>query len=94
MFFYRRGFGLMQQSLIVVGAVVATLTLSGCDDPEERADVGYTDGYAVGYNTACKIRATLVEGDFENADYARAYARGQTDGTIACNADRKAGNVR
>lgn len=60
---------------------------------DERADVGYTDGYAVGYNTACQIRATLIEGDFKNEDYSRAYANGQTDGISACNADRAAGRV-
>ena len=68
--------------------------LVGCADPDERTDVGYSDGYAVGYNTACEIRATLIDGDFENKHYAAAYASGQTDGIIACNADRAAGGVR
>lgn len=67
--------------------------LAGCSKAEERADVGYDDGYAVGYNTACEIRATLVNGDFENKHYAAAYARGQSDGIVACQADRKAGKV-
>jgi hypothetical protein len=62
-------------------------------DPEERYDVGYDDGYAVGYNTACQIRATLIEGDFDNADYARGYSQGTTDGVMACNADRAAGRT-
>jgi len=63
--------------------------LFGCDDSDERYNVGYSDGYAVGYNTACQIRATLVEGDYGNADYARGFAYGQTDGIIACNAGKK-----
>jgi hypothetical protein len=71
-------------------AAMLLLSLAGCDDPEERYDVGYDDGYAVGYNTACEIRATLIEGDFDNSDYASGYAAGQTDGIAACNADRKA----
>ena len=37
------------------------------DDGDERLDAGYSDGYAVGDNTECKIRATLIEGDFDNA---------------------------
>ena len=45
------------------------LMLSGCigEDADERLDAGYSDGYAVGYNTECKIRTTLIEGDFDNA---------------------------
>lgn len=70
-------------------AVISLLALFACDDSDERYNVGYSDGYAVGYNTACQIRATLVEGDYGNADYARGFAWGQTDGIIACNADRK-----
>lgn len=77
----------------LVTAVIALLLLASCDDADERYNAGYSDGYAVGYNTACQIRATLVEGDFDNDDYARGYAKGQTAGTIACNADRKAGRV-
>jgi len=68
--------------------VISSLVLLGCDDSEERYNAGYSDGYAVGYNTACQIRATLVEGEYSNADYARGFAQGQTDGIIACNADR------
>jgi hypothetical protein len=69
----------------------ALLLLSSCADSEERYDVGYDDGYAVGYNTACRIRATLIEGDFDNTDYARGYAEGQSAGIVACNKDRQAG---
>ena len=64
-----------------------SLTLSSCidrADPDERFDVGYSDGYAVGYNTECKIRATLIEGDFDNADYSRGYYLGLSDGATAC----------
>lgn len=66
------------------------LAVSGCieDDSDERLDVGYSDGYAVGYNTECKIRATLIEGDFDNADYSRGYYAGLTDGAEACRRDR------
>lgn len=73
---------------------LGALALAGCEKAAERRDVGYSDGYAVGYNTACEIRATLVDGDFDNPDYAKAYAAGQTDGTVACNADRAVGKVR
>lgn len=45
-------------------AAIMSVALTGCADREERADVGYDDGYAVGYNTACQILKTLVEGDF------------------------------
>ena len=66
--------------------------LSSCGgDDEEAYDRGYDDGFAVGYNTACEIRATLIDGDWSDEDYSRGYAEGQSDGTIACNADREAG---
>ena len=78
---------------LALGLFGLSITLSGCDDPEERKDVGYTDGYAVGYNTACEIRATLVDGDFENSDYAAAYASGEADGIMACNADKASGGI-
>lgn len=68
-------------------------TIIGCADADERYDTGYDDGFAVGYNTACEIRATLIEGDFENKDYARGYAQGQTDGIMQCNSDKKAGRI-
>ena len=63
------------------------IMLSACfdkNDPDERFDVGYDDGYAVGYNTECKIRTTLIEGDFDNADYSRGYYMGLTAGATAC----------
>ena len=60
------------------------LSLFGCSDPEERYDVGYDDGYAVGYNTTCKIRTTLIEGDFENENYSLGYNEGQIQGSRAC----------
>lgn len=75
-------------------SVFLLVALVACDDSNERYRAGYKDGYAVGYNTACEIRSTLVEGAFSNAGYARGYASGQTDGIIACTADRKAGRIK
>ena len=63
--------------------------LAGCSDPDERREVGYNDGYAVGYNTTCKIRTTLIEGDFDNQDYANAYRAGYADGSAACLRDNR-----
>ena len=67
---------------------MALIAITGCVDSDQRYDAGYTDGYAVGYNTACQIRATIIEGAFDDADYARGYSAGQTDGIIACNRDK------
>ncbi len=58
--------------------------LAGCTDSEERYSAGHGDGYAVGYNTACKIRATMIEGAWDSADYSRGYADGVTEGITAC----------
>ncbi len=72
----------------VVGAILLVGCLAACDDPDEKYDEGYGDGYAVGYNTTCEIRATDIYGYFDNEHYARGYARGVTDGIIACNRTR------
>lgn len=72
----------------------SAFTLTSCGGIDEDAyDSGYEDGYAVGYNTTCEIRATMIEGDWSNEDYSRGYADGQTAGTIACNADKEAGVI-
>lgn len=72
----------------LAACAAALAFLTGCSDPDERADVGFDDGYAVGYNTECQIRATLIEGDFENQAYAEAYARGRHEGAEACKRER------
>jgi len=61
------------------------LLLTSCIDADERLD----DGYAVGFNTTCKIRATLVEGDWDNKDYKRGYASGYRAGSFACRNSKK-----
>lgn len=63
-------------------AIIFILTNS-CDSTD-WADVGYSDGYAVGYNTTCNIRATLIEGKWDNSDYSEAYYAGYEDGERAC----------
>lgn len=73
----------------LITAAVVLVFLGACSDSEERADVGYSDGYAAGYNTTCKIRATLVEGDWDNRAYAEAYQRGYADGSSACIAQKQ-----
>ena len=75
-----------------MGEVAATAflasALTACDDPDERYDAGYGDGYAAGYNSTCKIRATLVEGDWDNAHYSRGYNRGYIEGSAECLAEK------
>ena len=62
--------------------------LASCGDSsrttDDWSDVGYDDGYAVGYNTTCKIRATLVEGEWDNEEYMEAYNYGYADGAADC----------
>ena len=66
-------------------AAIMIVVQSGCDEVRDgRVDVGYNDGYAVGYNTECKIRATLIEGDFDSEHYSRGYNSGLYDGAKAC----------
>jgi len=61
--------------------------ITGCDSTD-WADVGYSDGYAVGYNTTCNIRATLVEGKWNDKKYMEAYNDGYADGAAACRMSR------
>ena len=72
------------EKFLILAAIIIT-TLSGCiEDSDERFDVGYDDGYAVGYNTECKIRTTLIEGDFDSEHYSSGYNSGIYDGATAC----------
>ena len=72
----------------VVALAVPALILSSCTDPDERYDVGYDDGYAVGYNSTCEIRTTLIEGDFDNSHYQRGYDDGYRAGSEDCRRSR------
>lgn len=74
---------------ILVGTIVAMalLLISSCGESSfttDWIDVGYSDGYAVGYNTTCEIRATLVEGNWDNQEYMEAYNVGYADGAAHC----------
>lgn len=81
---------MLKQCVIVLSLAL----LPACEDESEAYDRGYSDGFAVGYNTACEIRVTLIEGDWDNSSYSSGYADGQTTGTIACNNDRRNGSVQ
>jgi hypothetical protein len=70
--------------LLGVTLAASVLLLACGPSSEERADVGYDDGYAVGYNTECEIRATMIDGDFKHSSYSYAYQRGYADGAAAC----------
>jgi hypothetical protein len=65
--------------------LVSVIALLGCGpSPDERYDTGYSDGYAEGYNTTCKIRATMVEGDWDDENYSKGYRAGNIAGAQAC----------
>ena len=52
----------MKKTLLLVLALIAV----GCgESAEARYDTGWNDGYAAGYNTTCEIRATMIEGDWD-----------------------------
>ncbi len=73
---------------LIFFVVVVLITVTSCDQFKDKSDVGYSDGYAVGYNTTCQIRVTLIEGDWDNQSYAKGYNRGYIDGANACRASR------
>ncbi len=59
-----------------------SVLVSACDSTDWK-DVGYSDGYAATINTACNFRATMIDGKFDNADYAKGYSLGANAGAAA-----------
>jgi hypothetical protein len=62
--------------------LTASILLASCDSTDWR-DVGYSDGYAATINTACKFRSTMIDGKFDNAEYAQGYSLGANAGAAA-----------
>jgi len=69
--------------IVVVAFIVVGGLLSACDS-EDQYDVGYSDGYATGYNTACKKGGTNIWGRWDDADYSRGFRDGEVDGRSDC----------
>ena len=80
----------VKKTLAILFTLLAVITVTACGpSADTRYDNGYSDGYATGYNTTCKIRATLIEGDWDDKHYSRGYQDGYSSGSSACrNADR------
>jgi len=69
-------------SLRSVSAILA-LTLIGACDSKDWESAGFQDGRAATINTTCKFRITLINGEWENAKYAKGYSRGANAGAAA-----------
>lgn len=65
------------------------VSLTGCFSSDDDYEYGYNDGYAAGYNTTCKIRATMIKGDWDDEDYSRGYRAGYEDGAFDCRNRKK-----
>ena len=74
----------MNRSSIFITTAICVSSLSACDTFEDKYDAGYDDGWAAGYNTTCKIRATMIEGDWDSESYSNGYSDGYTDGSYEC----------
>ena len=66
--------------------LAVVLAAAGCEDKAAEYDSGHSDGYAVGYNTACQIRRTLIEENWSSESYSKGYSVGMVAGINACNA--------
>ena len=64
--------------------IILIFTSACSESSDSRFDSGYSDGYASGYNTTCKIRTTMIEGDWNDKNYSAGYNAGYTDGSIDC----------
>jgi len=89
-----KGFGREYIRVILVFAFWVTLITvavaqSVGADADERNDSGYNDGFAAGYNTTCEIRATLIEGDWDDSEYSSGYEAGYADGAKECEQSRR-----
>lgn len=69
-------------------AFVALTACSLGESYDSAHDRGYSDGYAVGYNTTCEIRATMISGDWETKGYQPGYDSGYQAGTEQCKVDQ------
>ena len=64
-----------------IALTLVAFALTGCGpSADQRYDSGYSDGYAEGYNTTLQIRATLVEGDWDDKNYSKGYNDGRAVG--------------
>ena len=64
--------------------LIVAVSMVSCSNSDKNYRSGYNDGSAVGYNSACDIRRTLIYGDFNNND----YADGVVDGIANCLRDK------
>jgi hypothetical protein len=75
----------MKKTLLLALALIAV----GCggsikERAEARYDSGWNDGYAAGYNTTCEIRATMIEGDWDDSNYSSGHRDGYAEGARDC----------
>jgi hypothetical protein len=73
----------MKYLSLLVGAVAIT-ALAGFGTTPKTFDQGYSDGYAVGYNTTCQVRGTYLNGDWDSRPYRHGYRSGLRAGVRAC----------
>ena len=59
--------------------------LISCGESKDVSyDRGFDDGYAIGFNTTCEIRSTLIAGDWDNKHYSDGYRDGYQEGSLDC----------
>ena len=78
----------MNRGFVLTIIVSCAVSLPACDTVKDKYDAGYDDGWAAGYNTTCKIRATMIEGDWDSESYSKGYSDGYADGSYECRNQR------
>lgn len=67
----------------------ASFFLLACENADSAYDRGYSDGYAVGFNSICYPNTSnMIYGDFDNQSYSAGYYDGKSDGENDCKRSR------
>ena len=76
-----------------ISTVVVIAGLVACGEPPKGYDSGFSDGYAVGFNSVCYPKRTnIIWGDWDSEHYSAGYSDGKSSGIYDAKAAQKGEN--
>lgn len=70
---------------VFLALAMMSMLFAACSGPDDQQETAYNEGYAFGYSRDCEATLANVDTDlFEDADYAREFARGRREGEAVC----------